>query len=106
MFRALIIRYAELRVAHGTESDCPDGFGRIHPAIAWEEWVAWKWYLGGFLDRLMGWYHGIPVVRWLICATWCEHFEMIRGPWSPVRGQTFEISWERAPHPEDRWREE
>jgi hypothetical protein len=102
MFGSLIIRYTELRVAHHTEADCPDGYGRIHPAIAWEEWVAWKWYLGGFLDRLMFRYHLIPLVRRLVCATWCEHLEMIRGPWSPVRGETFDIPWERSPHPEKR----
>lgn len=106
MFDALIIRYTELRVGHQTELECPEGYGRIHPAIAWEEWVAWKWYLGGFLDRLMSRYHRIPGVRRLVCATWCQHLEMIRGPWSPVRGQTFDIPWERAPHPERKWREQ
>src|SRR5450759_4287470 len=100
MFDSLIIRYTELRVSHRTELDCPEGYGRLHPAIAWEEWVAWKWYLGGSLDWLMFRYHLIPVVRRLVCATWCAHLEMIRGPWSPVRGETFEISWERSPHPE------
>jgi len=105
MFDSLIIRYTELRVAHHAEADCPDGYGRIHPAIAWEEWVAWKWYLGGFLDWLMFRYHLIPVVRRLVCATWCRHLEMIRGPWSPARGETFDIPWERSPHPERRGRE-
>ncbi len=105
MFSSLIIRYTELRVCHRTALDCPEGYGRLHPAIAWEEWVAWKWYLGGFLDWLMFRYHLIPVVRRLVCATWCAHLEMIRGPWSPVRGETFEISWQRSPHPERRGRE-
>jgi len=105
MFNSLIIRYTEMRVCHGTDLECPEGYGRIHPAISWEEWVAWKWYLGGFLDQLMDSYHWIPLVRQLVCATWCTHLEMIRGPWSPVRGETFEIPWERSPHPEDRWNE-
>jgi hypothetical protein len=30
---------------------------------------------------------------------------MIRGPWSPVREDVFEIPWERSPHPEERLRE-
>jgi hypothetical protein len=105
MFDPLIIRYTELRVCHRTELDCPEGFGRVQPAIAWEEWVAWKWYLGGFLDWLMFRYHLIPVVRRLVHATWCQHLEMIRGPWSPVRGETLDIPWERSPHPERRRRE-
>jgi hypothetical protein len=50
-------------------------------------------------------YHLIPLVGRLVCATWCEHLEMIRGPWSPVRGETFDIPWERSPHPERRGRE-
>jgi len=105
MLHSRIIRYTELRISHGADLECPEGYGRIHPAIAWEEWVAWKWYLGGVLDRLMFRYHLIPVVRRLVCATWCTHLEMIRGPWSPVRGHRFPIPWERAPHPEDRWLE-
>lgn len=105
MFDSLIIRYTELRVCHRTDIDCPEGYGRLHPAIAWEEWVAWKWYLGGFLDRLMFRCHLIPVVRRLVCATWCAHLEMIRGPWSPVRQDVIEISWDRSPHPERRGRE-
>ena len=105
MLHSLIIRYTELRVCHRTELDCPEGYGRLHPAIAWEEWVAWKWYLGGFLDELMDWYSGIPVVRRLVHATWTTHLEMIRGPWSPVREELFEIPWERSPHPERRGRE-
>ena len=60
MFDSLIIRYTELRVWHRTDLECPEGYGRLHPAIAWEEWVAWKWYLGGFLDQLMDWYSGNP----------------------------------------------
>lgn len=67
--------------------------------------MAWKWYLGGFLDQLMDRYYRIPVVRRLVQATWTEHLEMIRGPWSPIREELFEIPWERSPHPEDRWRE-
>ena len=102
MFDRRIIRYTEMRICHDTDLDCPEGFGRVHPAIAWEEWVAWKWYLGGFLDRLMDLGHRIPGVRRLVCEIWCRHLEMIRGPWSPVRGQTFSIPWERAPHPEGR----
>jgi hypothetical protein len=105
VFNTRIIRYTEMRVCHSTALDCPHGYGRLHPAIAWEEWVAWKWYLGGFLDRLMNWYYGIPIVRRLVQATWTAHIEMIRGPWSPIRGETLEIPWERAPHPEDRWLE-
>ena len=34
MFDSLIIRYTELRVCHRTELDCPEGYGRLHPAIA------------------------------------------------------------------------
>lgn len=104
MFHSLIVRYSEARIAHRTELDCPDGYGRVHPAIRWEEWVAWKWYLGGFLDHLMGQYHRIPLVRRLVCATWCDHLEMVRGPWLPVREELFEIPWERSPHPEERRR--
>ena len=105
MFHSLIIRYTELRISHVTPDHCPFGYGSLHPAIAWEEWVAWKWYLGGLLDRAMLWLHRVPYVRFFVCALWCDHLEMIRGPWSPVRSQTFEIPWERAPHPEARWRE-
>lgn len=105
MFGSLIVRYRDMRVAHRAEIDCPFGYGRVHPAIAWEEWVAWKWYVGGLLDWLMDFYQGIPVIRRLVWATWTEHYELVRGPWSPVRSELFEIPWERTPHPEDRWRE-
>ena len=104
MFNNLIVRYSELRISHHTAADCPYGYGKLHPEIGWEEWVAWKWYVGGYLDWLMGWYHRIPVVRRLVCATWCTHLEMFRGPWCPVRRDSFEIPWERSPHPELRER--
>jgi hypothetical protein len=101
VFRSRIIRHFEGRIAHSTSQDRPEGFGQIHPALAWEEWISWQWHLGVVVDRCISLIHRIPGAQPTICLWWCDHHQMERGLWAPIRSVFIPIAWDKSPRGEE-----
>lgn len=90
-----VVQFGEGRVSHGGE--CPDGYGSLHPTLTWSEWVAWRWWVGGILERIDRAAHFVPIVRSAWCPRICDRLVGDRGPWSPIRYGSVSVPWEDSP---------